>query len=896
MEVFNIETAGLADDPPTLTFEEGSYSISELLDSHLLPVVVQYDKARQTPPTTDFNFDLSQPLLLYKKRNIQKVSARSLCLDEGQYKEVGESLLIPEDYKGWFAVLQRVTGSPCADDNVPHFTSIEELANSNTEKFLIGGTQRITGLQVNGQSESRLNQEPRIFLPGDVLAREKLYYGETQKKTRLFRKPKYITEKFLMCRDESDKEVLLPFEQTGIFYQVSNRGGKPSKNVLQMSDVVARKLTPRIIKLVYGRFPITPSSFTGLMKANSSKIETTVIASTIIHNNNVLMELPVTSDMYFRVALTNDELRTNPCFLNAKSLCAEKASAYMRNIKICYSFIGEENLDQFFLSNRSSSATLNSANSQTFIADLPSISDSDNDDKLVTRGNKQSNDITVSDDVLTRHGKITPFRMSEDITTAVLMRQAKTLSTSRMSFCLGNSYLTIPVCDRTSSGKRDSGNNNTNPVSTFLTKKASIISEKDSCITEAEITTDSSYEPSPSGAVSALILDSTNAAAHVNLVPPLEFPVNPQFPNYRPVAASSGPNTSPPEAAPPPLPNSCSTSGASSGSSSVSGEDNVSKRASSSSFEYAVPKIEDASVILSTLPDSMAAEIDRSKLRRPSTFTFSEGCTLPTFSSALPGFPSIEDEEESYETGENCTPVYENIRSLMEIVAKLEEKDVTHEADCGISCDNSNTNNLNGKCFMSTCSDSCEGQIPRYMLSSESETDEMLEELKIVECDDEIKSCTVNNCTTLYDGEEQGNIVLSNNGEEPFPALPVETNTDDRVIDSSTQTVQEETMWKIVVNKNKKDSSPPRRMLQETEKAFSDLGADELLTTLRAIGIKEDSISVVGEKHIDGPTLAAVLHCDNVELAIRECLKGVHLVDQQKISMFIRGWRPDNDA
>lgn len=58
-------------DRPNLTFEEGSYTLPELLESHLLPVVAQYDSTRQPIPFQEFSFDLSQPLLLYKKRNIQ---------------------------------------------------------------------------------------------------------------------------------------------------------------------------------------------------------------------------------------------------------------------------------------------------------------------------------------------------------------------------------------------------------------------------------------------------------------------------------------------------------------------------------------------------------------------------------------------------------------------------------------------------------------------------------------------------------------------------------------------------------------------------------------------------------------------------------------------------------
>lgn len=70
----SIDQGEISDQRPTLRFQEGSYSLPELLDSHLLPVVAQLDTSRQPVPFNEFNFDLTQPLLLYKKRNIQVIN------------------------------------------------------------------------------------------------------------------------------------------------------------------------------------------------------------------------------------------------------------------------------------------------------------------------------------------------------------------------------------------------------------------------------------------------------------------------------------------------------------------------------------------------------------------------------------------------------------------------------------------------------------------------------------------------------------------------------------------------------------------------------------------------------------------------------------------------------
>ena len=68
-----IDQGEISEQKPSLKFQEGSYSLPELLDSHLLPVVAQLDTSRQPAPFNEFNFDLTQPLLLYKKRNIQVI-------------------------------------------------------------------------------------------------------------------------------------------------------------------------------------------------------------------------------------------------------------------------------------------------------------------------------------------------------------------------------------------------------------------------------------------------------------------------------------------------------------------------------------------------------------------------------------------------------------------------------------------------------------------------------------------------------------------------------------------------------------------------------------------------------------------------------------------------------
>lgn len=85
-------------------YEDGRFTIKEIYQKFPFPVTVVCDTSKCPVPVekSSITLDLRQPLLFYRKRNIQKVPARSMFFDDEskEYKEIGEPLLIPEDYKG----------------------------------------------------------------------------------------------------------------------------------------------------------------------------------------------------------------------------------------------------------------------------------------------------------------------------------------------------------------------------------------------------------------------------------------------------------------------------------------------------------------------------------------------------------------------------------------------------------------------------------------------------------------------------------------------------------------------------------------------------------------------------------------------------------------------------
>lgn len=334
---------------PNLEFEDGIHSIYMIIQRFPFPVVVLCDTTRCPIPVdrSKFNFDLSQPLLFYRKRSIQKIPARSLFLDDNdQYQEAGDPLLIPEDYKGYFAILKRRNAPGPSENNAPHFTKIEDIANSDTEKFLIGGQNRVKAYQVTTHKDDNQSQheQQRMLFPGDVLRKLRIFTSETKKKTKYLRRSSLITERFLLCMDEADREVVIPFAQAGLFYALTTTSGKGTCPVMQMSDIVASKCLPCVVKLVYGRVPTTPCFFSGLLQLDHGYLEQSIVAATIMNKKNILVEIPSTCKMEFRVAHTNDELISHQGYQNAVQVCREKIHSYMRNIKVCLSWKSDDAL------------------------------------------------------------------------------------------------------------------------------------------------------------------------------------------------------------------------------------------------------------------------------------------------------------------------------------------------------------------------------------------------------------------------------------------------------------------------------------------------------------------------------------------------------------------------
>lgn len=76
-------------------------SINEFINHYKLPQIVKIHDGESKRIQMPGNFNLEQPILLYKVYTCRKIHGRSLAMDEkGRIRPTGPALIIPESYPG----------------------------------------------------------------------------------------------------------------------------------------------------------------------------------------------------------------------------------------------------------------------------------------------------------------------------------------------------------------------------------------------------------------------------------------------------------------------------------------------------------------------------------------------------------------------------------------------------------------------------------------------------------------------------------------------------------------------------------------------------------------------------------------------------------------------------
>nr|KAG5705321.1 hypothetical protein BaRGS_010772 [Batillaria attramentaria] len=347
----------------------------EILTRFQLPCVVQCQGDAGTVLWAHFRFDMRQPLLLHAARTVRKVHARSLKVDgsTGQVEEFGPPLAIPEDYDGWFFPVNK------KDPTIlPRHTRIEGVAASNSRKFLV--TTSLPAFTPRKGPENGPKHVPHEVTIGEVLTKVGVIKGDpagggSASPSALVQR----SRQSLRCVDESQHEVIIPFNHRALLFDVAENYGRSlgSQNSLKnapggggcevrggsvgelqnetpgpsVPGVVStctvvnagNSCLPRVFRHVLGDPPALTEVFTGLLRCYSVFTEETVMAATMSRTNlasyaevSSCLELATDSAARFNIALNASDLKKTNQYNAALRTCEEQAPSYVRAIKTSF--------------------------------------------------------------------------------------------------------------------------------------------------------------------------------------------------------------------------------------------------------------------------------------------------------------------------------------------------------------------------------------------------------------------------------------------------------------------------------------------------------------------------------------------------------------------------------
>lgn len=140
---------------------------------------------------------------------------------------------------------------------------------------------------------------------------------------------------YLKCIDTADeKEVLIPWNTRGRFSLVYESGLRDARTVYRMKDILSSLQLPLKVRMIYGKAPVVPCIYTGMLAIKSQVNEDTIIASTILNKRNVLFEIPVNTRCQVWTSSDSEQFENMRTYIDANKLCKKYALSYASLIKL----------------------------------------------------------------------------------------------------------------------------------------------------------------------------------------------------------------------------------------------------------------------------------------------------------------------------------------------------------------------------------------------------------------------------------------------------------------------------------------------------------------------------------------------------------------------------------
>ncbi|XP_050403077.1 uncharacterized protein LOC126819213 [Patella vulgata] len=306
-----------------------SYTLREIISKFKLPCVVQCSADSCSVLWSKFHFDLKQPLLLYTVRSVSKIYARTVRPDKTQseYIEFGPPLVIPEDYEGWFGIVNSES------DALPRHTNVEQVAESDGDYFL--AATRVPAFIMSSVESSGV-LEHHYLKPGDVLRKDGFVNGplDAPSHNHFAAKDKH----HLRCTDSKEEEYIIPFSHRGLFYDVNKDINSEAPGVVNTTQLMETggSIFPLTLRHIQGDLPALNYSFTGTIQCDHIFSEQTILACSIDAESPIPLELECKSKIRFSIALNEVDFKVTSEYTRAFDFCSNRSEKYAKAIKISF--------------------------------------------------------------------------------------------------------------------------------------------------------------------------------------------------------------------------------------------------------------------------------------------------------------------------------------------------------------------------------------------------------------------------------------------------------------------------------------------------------------------------------------------------------------------------------
>lgn len=327
-----------ATDLANMQWSSQSYTLKDIVDNFKLPLVVKCSDTTYPVNHEDFQFDLGESLLLHSKKWTRRIKVSCLERDaaSGQITELQPHYIIPEEYEGWFQLIDSPSEKATPDP------TLETVVESAADQFLSAKSLSCLSL-VTSDKES-----PTVFRrhidSGEIFTVRGIFKEEGKQIVKIRSVYKEIqnhghaqsSPKFLVCIDEKDDRVLIDTSQQGCFYRIFERE-ENGRGLLGAEDLIDKSdMFPLLIRHVFGELPILTSSYSSVMKCIDVVQEESVLAATLISQPLSLLELQCKSPIRFKICLNEAILKNSDICTEALQMCQNEGNDFLSGIKIAF--------------------------------------------------------------------------------------------------------------------------------------------------------------------------------------------------------------------------------------------------------------------------------------------------------------------------------------------------------------------------------------------------------------------------------------------------------------------------------------------------------------------------------------------------------------------------------